>query len=259
MKERVLTAIVGIPLLLLCCYFGGWLLILACWLLAVVGVMELGRLFAGQGWQANTPLDILAVLALVLSLGVSRQALWPFAVVLLVVAVGYAIYAQRQEKPLTHSLAQAFATFYVGAGFGALLALRMYHINWSLILLAFLNVWISDGMAYEVGRRFGRNRLAPTISPNKTWEGALAGLICAVMVCGVYMRLVLHIHYANALGLAVLFSIIAQAGDLLESAFKRWAGVKDAGYIFPGHGGVLDRFDSIMLSAPFILLLLGHL
>ena len=259
MNPRVITAIVGIPLMLLCCYIGGWLLILACWLLAAVGVLELGRLFARQGWQANTPLDILAVLALVLSLGVSHQALWPFALVVLVVAVSYAIYAQRQEKPLMHSLAQAFATFYVGAGFGALLALRLYNTSWLLILLAFLNVWVTDTAAYEVGRRFGRNSLAPQISPHKTWEGALAGLICAVVVCGVYMRLALDVPYAKALALAVLFSIIAQAGDLVESAFKRWAGVKDAGYIFPGHGGVLDRFDSIILSAPFILLLLARL
>lgn len=257
MNSRVLTAIIGVPILLVCCYFGGWLLILACGLLAAIGVVELGRLFEDRGFSVCKPLDMLAALALVAGAGLLRWAVWPAAIALLLVAVAYAIYAQRGDAPLAQGLAQALGVVYIGSGFGALLALRLGYPSWVLILLAFLNVWITDITAYEIGRRYGKSKLAPSVSPNKTWEGALAGLLVSTLFCGIYMAIVLHIRLDRSITLAALFSVVAQLGDLLESALKRWAGVKDSGYLFPGHGGVLDRFDSLLLSAPVILLLIG--
>lgn len=257
MNSRVLTAVIGVPILLLCCYFGGWSLIGACGLLAAIGAVELGQLFQDRGFCVSKPLGLLAALVLMLGVGVLRRAVWPAAMALLVVAVAYAVYSQRHDAPLSHGLAQALGMAYIGAGFGALVALRLDHLSWNLILLALFNVWATDITAYEIGRRFGKNKLLPLVSPKKTWEGALAGLFAATIFCGAYMALALHIHVGRALMLAILFSVLAQLGDLLESAVKRWAGVKDSGWLFPGHGGVLDRFDSLLLSAPAILLLIG--
>ena len=121
------------------------------------------------------------------------------------------------------------------------------------VLFALLLVWMADIGAYFCGRRFGRRRLAPSVSPGKTWEGALAGLVAsgAVAVAGsAWFGLPLGPFLALCLG-AVVFSII---GDLTESLLKRFAGMKDSGTLFPGHGGVMDRIDSVTGAAPVLLL-----
>ncbi|MGA7540524.1 MAG: phosphatidate cytidylyltransferase [Steroidobacteraceae bacterium] len=121
------------------------------------------------------------------------------------------------------------------------------------VLFALVLVWMADIGAYFCGRRFGRRRLAPSVSPGKTWEGALGGLIAsgAVAVAGsAWFRLPLGRFLALCLG-AVAFSII---GDLTESLLKRFAGMKDSGTLFPGHGGVMDRIDSVTGAAPVLLL-----
>lgn len=257
MKTRVITSIVGAPILLLCSYYGGWLMALLAVLLSGAGAWELSRLWAGKGWQVIKPLDIGSAVLIALSLAFIEQVNGLFFVVLLLVAALYALVDRQRGGADYHGLSQALATFYVGIGLGSLAALRLSQPSWLLILLAFLNVWTTDSAAYLVGRRFGRHHLAPRISPNKTWEGALAGSLCGMLVCSTYMALALHINYSVALGLAFIFTVLAQLGDLLESALKRWGGIKDTSNILPGHGGILDRFDSLMLTAPFILLLVG--
>jgi phosphatidate cytidylyltransferase len=256
MRERVITGIIGVPLLLICCYVGGWLMTVLCALLAVLAAKELGLLFAGRGFPVSLPLDALSLLLLTLTFGLITSMAWPFAVAVFLAMLAYALWSQYWKEALFPGLARAFAILYVGLGLGALLALRLGYGDWRWILLAFFNVWFTDSAAHLVGSRYGRYKLAPRISPNKTWEGALAGLVCGAFLCSIYMVLVLRIQFFTALPLALLFSLAAQVGDLLESAFKRWAGVKDSGRIFPGHGGVLDRFDSLLISAPLILWLL---
>lgn len=118
---------------------------------------------------------------------------------------------------------------------------------WLLIL-----VWTTDTAAYEFGRRFGRTKLAPTISPNKTVEGAIAGLVGAMIIGVLYGIIFMKVSFAAAILISLAISALGQAGDLLESKFKRLAGVKDSGNIFPGHGGILDRFDSLLLASPFM-------
>jgi phosphatidate cytidylyltransferase len=256
MRERIITGVIGVPLLLICSDVGGWLLALVCAALAVLAAYELGKLLMVRSLAASFPLDALAALLLTLTFGIMLSLAWPFVLALLLIILAYVLWSRFREEPLGHCLTRACAALYVGVGFGALLALRLGFDDWRWILLAFLNVWITDGAAHLVGSRYGRNMLAPRVSPHKTWEGALAGLACAAFVCSIYMGLALQINYFIALPLALLFSIMAQLGDLLESALKRWSGVKDSGRLFPGHGGVLDRFDSLLISAPLILLML---
>ncbi len=122
-----------------------------------------------------------------------------------------------------------------------------------LVLFLLLLVWAADTGAFFVGRRFGRIKLAPRVSPRKTWEGVLGGLAAAVVVAaiGAYW---FHLRRVTFLSLCLAVVLISIVGDLTESMFKRYAGVKDSGSIFPGHGGVLDRIDSITAAAPTFLL-----
>jgi len=125
----------------------------------------------------------------------------------------------------------------------------------ALLLFALLIVWVADIGAYFVGKGFGRVKLAPQISPGKTWEGALGGL-CAVMVLAAIGAQVFEIDIAVLLPFCLAVAMISIVGDLTESMFKRNAGVKDSGTLFPGHGGVLDRIDSVTAAAPLFALAL---
>ena len=111
--------------------------------------------------------------------------------------------------------------------------------------------WVGDTAAYFVGRGFGKHKLAPVLSPNKTWEGTLASLVGALVVAIVFARYV-NIALGHFLGMAAVANVAGQMGDLLESAFKRSAGVKDSGTLLPGHGGVLDRIDALILTFPVV-------
>jgi phosphatidate cytidylyltransferase len=123
---------------------------------------------------------------------------------------------------------------------------------WLLIV-----VWTTDGLAYLVGRQFGGPRLAPAISPGKTWSGLGGGVVGAGVASLVVASVLGSERLAHAAGLGAAFAIIAQVGDLAESMLKRRAGVKDSGTLIPGHGGVLDRVDGLLLTAPALSVLLG--
>jgi phosphatidate cytidylyltransferase len=125
-----------------------------------------------------------------------------------------------------------------------------------LLLFALLIVWIADIGAYFVGKGFGRVKLAPQISPGKTWEGVLGGL-CAVMVLAAMGSQVLEIDIAVLIPFCLAVAMLSIVGDLTVSMFKRNAGLKDSGTLFPGHGGILDRIDSVAAAAPLFALALG--
>ncbi|KGR72444.1 phosphatidate cytidylyltransferase [Streptococcus phocae subsp. salmonis] len=146
------------------------------------------------------------------------------------------------------------ASFYVGIGFQNLVNARMVGID--KVLLALFIVWATDIGAYMIGRRFGQHKLMPTVSPNKTIEGSLGGIASAVVVSVVFMLFDKTVYAPHSflmmLVLVALFSVFAQFGDLVESAIKRHFGVKDSGRLIPGHGGILDRFDSMIFVFPIM-------
>ena len=144
---------------------------------------------------------------------------------------------------------------YIIVGFVAFLALRQNGgIAWLLWLL--LMIWSTDIAAYEVGRRFGKTKLAESISPNKTVEGSLAGIAGALVIGFIFGISFIHVNGFIAFIIPVVISVIGQLGDLAESKVKRLAGVKDSGNLLPGHGGILDRFDSMMPGAVFMYIFL---
>jgi phosphatidate cytidylyltransferase len=149
------------------------------------------------------------------------------------------------------------SAIYVGIGFYFFIETRqagIVYVFYSLFL-----IWATDSGAYFVGKAMGKNKLWPEISPNKTVEGSLGGVICAVIV-GVLFSLfstTIPASLVTMMGITVVLSVFGQIGDLVQSAFKRHFNVKDSGNILPGHGGILDRFDSLLFVLP--LLHLFHL
>lgn len=179
---------------------------------------------------------VLAALAAVELLGL-RQAGVADAVELVIVAVGLAALVYLRFAPAPPPL-----------GCGA-------DCMWGPLLMTIVAVWAADVVAYVVGSTVGRRRIVPRISPGKTWEGTLAGFVAAALVVVLWSRPGLGLPLVSAL-IAVLIGPAAFAGDVLESWVKRRAGVKDSGTILPGHGGVLDRIDSLVAAAPLVALLI---
>jgi phosphatidate cytidylyltransferase len=153
---------------------------------------------------------------------------------------------------LASSASSVFATLYVALGAAAMIALRT--VGWRPVIFVLAVVWASDSAAYYVGRRFGKRKLAPVVSPKKTWEG-LWGQLGAGLLVGLLARVLLFpsgsVPALALLGLAA--AGLAVVGDLLESTFKRSCDVKDSGGLLPGHGGFLDRLDSLLYVSPAVL------
>ncbi len=121
----------------------------------------------------------------------------------------------------------------------------------ALLLFALVVVWVSDTAAYFVGKAIGKHALAPRLSPNKTWEGTIAGFFGSLIAALIFARF-MNVPLVHLLGMAALGNVAGQVGDLLESGYKRSAGVKDSGSLLPGHGGVLDRIDALILAIPVV-------
>jgi len=174
---------------------------------------------------------------------------WTFIAALIVVG----LFALREVVQIGRNALVSWVggAIYIGGAWVCAYYLRIVNPHW--LLFAFLLCWAGDTAAYYVGKNFGRHKLAPVISPGKTWEGAIASVVGGVLVGVVYAHfLIPGASIALVLGIAAAGNIAGQIGDLIESAYKRWGGVKDSGSSLPGHGGWLDRIDSSLLSIPVV-------
>lgn len=252
---RVLTALIGVPLLVGSLWLGGWVFITMVMAMAVVGMIESYRLLQRAGLPAYRAGGVVLGLLLVL------LPIWSPALPLTIIwGVGLLVRAPFRRVPLSEAPMRLAATFfgavYPGALLGSLLALRLHpgmadRQTFWLTLGLFVMVWTADTMAYVVGRLMGKRPLAPLVSPGKTWEGVVGGLLGALLAAIVLHLTVLDfLAGPHALVLGLLCGVAGPPGDLAESLLKRAASVKDSGSMLPGHGGVLDRFDALMVVAP---------
>lgn len=164
----------------------------------------------------------------------------------------------KKTIPLFSSKRYLLTTFYITSGFSFLFLIAHYFstYNPNILLGAFILIWVNDTFAYLVGKNFGKQKLFEKISPKKTVEGFLGGLFFACIASFFIARCTLTLNSTYWLILSIIISVTGTLGDLIESKFKRQAQVKDSGTIMPGHGGLLDRLDSIIFAAPFIYLFL---
>ena len=258
---RLLTALVGIPLALGATWLGGWAFGAFIALAAAAAQAEVYGLFRASGARPFVGLGIaVGVVA-------SFRALIPGAVVpaLLVGTVAIVVYAlarrpegARPNAPLADTAATALGVLYPALLAGAAVALRESSLPdleafW-LTATVFVGVWGSDTFAYAAGRAFGRHKLFPRVSPNKTWEGAAGGLVGALVLAAVAKATVLGavFTWGDVVVVGLCCGAASQLGDLAESQLKRAAGVKDSGTLLPGHGGVLDRIDAAVVAVALV-------
>jgi phosphatidate cytidylyltransferase len=249
--KRVLTALVLAPLVVWLVLAGpDWLLFAITALVAVICYHEYAGIAAGYPAGSPGPLGYGAGLLLLLApAGEATLVLASTAILALLLAMRAADLAVA----LPRAAAAVLGLAYIFGCWKFAILLRAAGPHWLMFALA-LN-WLGDTGAYAVGRRFGRRRLAPRISPAKSWEGAAASIAVSVAFGYLYLGAFLPaVPPAHAMALAALANGAGQLGDLAESALKRGARVKDSGSLLPGHGGLLDRVDSTLFTLPVVYL-----
>ena len=170
--------------------------------------------------------------------------------------LGIAIITLATRRPIVEALPSAgvSSSGLLLVAFPLTYAIRLHDLGSEgprLLLFVLVLIWASDSAAYFAGRAFGKHPFAPHLSPKKTWEGSIAGFASSILVAFAFMRW-LSVPIVILLGAAAVGNIAGQIGDLLESAYKRSAGVKDSGALLPGHGGMLDRIDALILAIPVV-------
>lgn len=264
LTRRVLTALIGAPLVVGAAFLGGWFWAVVVLVVALACQHEIYGLFEAAHvptWQAaGLGLGALVVVRPII------PVLWPAIVLGVVVLVGWSALA-TSERPLHSVAATLMGVLYPTAMLATLVDLQVWFdplvgpvsAFWLLVALLLL-IWATDILAYFVGKNLGRHKLAPTISPNKTWEGAVGGALGAVAVAaGLKMTVLVFVSWGHILVLALICGVFSQLGDLAESRMKRAVGVKDSGTLLPGHGGFLDRFDAMILAAPVYFVYLRYI
>jgi phosphatidate cytidylyltransferase len=265
MKQRIITALCGIPVLVAFTWYDTPrfpLLILLIAGLAALGTIEFYRLAAHSGAHPLTAFGV--VWCLLFIAGVHLDASYDvdylipslLASAIILPLVWFLLFSsQRSFVNWSWTLA---GILYLGWMLGYYVALREHDQGREWVILVIFSVFACDTAGFFVGRAWGKHRLAPTISPKKTWEGAVGGFVAAaaaaVIIYAIFNTagLSLSTGYAQIVLLGFTLGVVAQLGDLLESMLKRRAGVKDSGTLLPGHGGILDRIDSLVITGAII-------
>lgn len=275
LTRRIIFAAIAAPASIAAIYFGDWALTIVLSVLAALGAGELMKMARETGALPFEPAGIAIAALLPVALHAQRLGVYTFSLTA-IVATSLVLFASSiwlrgpTGRPLSSVSITAFAILYAGL-ISYVYALR-YHpyaigagAGTALVVLPILLTWATDVGAFAIGSTIGKTKLIPSVSPGKTVAGAVGGLALAVVICLIYVRFILMpfaqlgLTIQGAVLFAIAVSVSAQVGDLAESLLKREAGVKDSSRILPGHGGILDRLDSLLFVLPVAYLMLGRL
>lgn len=241
-----------LPLLVLV-FIGGRLLLVACFIIGLMGVREFYRGFESLNvkpsyWVANISILGLYAINIFAPAEYHYYMLWFLAAIIMSLLSLFNI----ENRELTDAMATLTGIFYV-----IFLSFHVTLVEQTgeygiLVWLIFLTAFGTDIMAYFTGYAIGKHKLAPKISPKKTIEGSIGGILGSVLLCGLFGYFVIPRLLLHCIIIGVLGGVVSQFGDLTASIFKRKMGIKDYGNLIPGHGGILDRFDSVLFTAPMV-------
>ncbi|MFL5629249.1 MAG: phosphatidate cytidylyltransferase [Ktedonobacteraceae bacterium] len=269
--QRWLTAAIAIPIVLAFVWLGGWWAFVAVALIVGIVTYELHMMMLHAGYHPIILLSLALSLLFLVAAMLPQQRLlileWGVSAALLISFPWLFFRTKLGGAMVDWALTLAIA-IYVGWPMSFFLLLRGSALAWPFsagpwwllprgmwwVLAALLGVWGFDAAAFFAGRYFGRHKLAPRISPNKTWEGALGGLVLSIVASLLFTVKPLGLPWYLAVLLGLIIGVAAVLGDLAESLIKRQTDVKDSGQLMPGHGGLLDRVDSVMFAIVVVYL-----
>jgi phosphatidate cytidylyltransferase len=264
--KRVLISIIGIPVILAACYFGSAFFFTFVLAIALISYYEYSMLVKAKGANTNTWLGSLSIIFLLINQVNYVFDTYSFLVILVLLLSVIELF--RNKGSIIFNIGSTlFGVFYIGLFAGSLLSIReffpsigdFYTRGGYLIISIFIGIWVCDSAAFFGGTALGKHKLFPRVSPNKSWEGSVFGFLFAVISLVLLKPVILNfLTWTNVIVLGIIIGTVGQVGDLIESLIKRDAGVKDSSNLIPGHGGIFDRFDSLLFTSPVIFLYLKY-
>jgi len=262
--KRILTAFVGIPIAAYVINYGEWLFAITVLVLTLLAWYEFYTILQNKGIKVFYSLGILSNVFILGSAWLGNSQEIVIVIFVSTVLTLLKIVTSGTAFTVVDAACSLLGVSYIGMSFAHLLLLRFTDssvylmTSWgelsagaAYVWLAFVSTWASDTCAYFIGSYYGKHKLCPKISPKKTIEGALGGMLGSIIAM-VAMGILFKLSLGHSVIMGMLVGIAAPVGDLVESAIKRFANVKDSGQILPGHGGILDRFDGILFTVPAI-------
>jgi phosphatidate cytidylyltransferase len=259
MQTRILAGVIGGAVFIGAIWFSEWTFFLLFGLLTILGVLEFYRLMGVNNVEPNRILGVLLAAAIFALIFLDQKALVRenllFALLPAMMLPFLAELFRKKTQPFLNIGVTLLGVFFVAVPFSllSLVAFPFGQYSWQPVLGIMLLIWSADSGAYFAGKTFGSHKLFERISPGKTWEGWVGGTILALAVGWLLGDFFTDLSRFHWLGIAAIISVFGVLGDLAESLMKRSLGVKDSGTLIPGHGGILDRFDSLIMVVPFIV------
>jgi phosphatidate cytidylyltransferase len=264
LSTRTIVAIIGMPLIIIVCLLGKVYFLIIPLGIGLISFYELTKMARNKHSYANLAVGWLIILLIIIN------EYKPFIQlqILILISVGLLLLFElfrNKESAISNLGITLLGVFYIGFFSASLVDLREFYNDSAftysqggyLIISILISIWICDSAAYFIGTAFGKHKLMPRISPNKSWEGAIAGFIFSVITLIAAKELLLEfLEWRDIIAIGIIVGIAGQFGDLIESMIKRDSRVKDSSSIIPGHGGILDRFDSLLFTAPAVYLYL---
>ncbi|NLM03665.1 MAG: phosphatidate cytidylyltransferase [Clostridiales bacterium] len=251
MLKRTVSAIVGIPLLIFLLIKGGILLYLATIIISIIGLYEF---YNAMRFKNYNPINFIGYILSIVLLSIlyffkSTALILFFLFISIIILSGILLFNLKYTvKDISITL---YGIIYISLFLGHIILVSKFQNKW-IIWLIFIVAWSTDTFAYFGGYLWGNKKLCPNISPKKTIAGAITGIIGSILSCCLFGYIFLEQNILLIALFGFIGSIISQFGDLTASQIKRYTNVKDFGNLIPGHGGILDRFDSILFTAPFV-------
>ena len=264
-SSRTLVNLLGIPTLLAIIYLGDSFSNIPVFsvfigIILILGVLEISTLSKSKNGQPV--ISVLLLFLVLLQFNIIPGVHWEIPIHILMIGLALTTMIveifRKKETPLLNISIVVFAFVWLGLMLGSLSELRnLPEIGFKITLAIFLSVWICDTGAFFFGKKFGKKKILPDVSPNKTWVGTIAGLNCSL----VFLLILFQMGYfldmlslLDVIAIGFITGLFSQFGDWAESLLKREAGIKDTSNILAGHGGILDRFDSLIFAAPLTLI-----
>ena len=257
---RIIVSIIAIPIIVAACIYGGIPFMIFVLGIALISFWEFTQLAKNKNVSANYILGALTIFIIVINVYFKFAEFSALLIVSSIIILIYELFRNRNSAIL--NLGGTFlGILYIGLFSSTILIIReffadsemLYPEGGYLIISIMVSIWVCDSAAFFLGSAFGKHKLFPRVSPNKSWEGAIAGFIFAIITMIAAKATVLDIlTLTDVIIIGTIVGVIGQIGDLVESLIKRDAGVKDSSALIPGHGGIFDRFDSLFLTAPAV-------
>ncbi len=257
---RIIVSVIAIPLILLVSYLGKWYFTTFILAISLLAYYEFSFFAKAKSALVNLPLGLFGIALVILNQFKSFVDFRLLIVIWFLILLIYELFRNKESALLNLGLTSLGFLYFALMG-SSLISIRefypdvdhLYNRGAFLIFSMLGTIWICDSAAFFIGTALGKHKLFPRVSPKKSWEGAISGFVFAILSMILFQKIFVDfLSLSTAVGIGIIIGVFGQIGDLIESLFKRDAGVKDSSALIPGHGGIFDRFDSLLFSAPFV-------